>query len=67
MLPSTIYAIADTPLAKNGLQNPHSQQIPMLIKAALARGRPGMVGKGLALWPDVHIDDGEPNTDLNVS
>ena len=59
VLPSTIYGIAKNPLVDAGLQNPHSQQIPNLIKAALARGRAGMVGKGLARWPNVHIDDGQ--------
>lgn len=59
ILPSTIYGIAKNPLVDAGLQNPQSQQIPALIKAALSRGTAGVVGKGLALWPDVHIDDGE--------
>ncbi|KIP05180.1 hypothetical protein PHLGIDRAFT_31023 [Phlebiopsis gigantea 11061_1 CR5-6] len=57
ILPSTIWGIAKTPLTDAGLANPHSQQIPKLIHAALGRGRAGVVGKGLALWPDVHIDD----------
>ena len=58
ILPSTIWGIAKNPLTDAGLANPHSQQIPKLIYAALGRGRAGVVGKGLALWPDVHIDDG---------
>jgi len=57
ILPSTIYAIAKNPLVDAGIQNPFSIQIPYVIKASLARGRAGMVGKGLALWPNVHIDD----------
>jgi hypothetical protein len=59
ILPSMVFALADTPFVKAGLQNPHSQQIPMLVKAALARGRTGMIGKGLARWPHVHIEDRE--------
>ncbi|EKM58500.1 uncharacterized protein PHACADRAFT_193621 [Phanerochaete carnosa HHB-10118-sp] len=57
ILPSTIYGIEKNPLVDAGIQNPFSIQIPMLIKASLARGRAGMVGKGLPFWPDVHIDD----------
>ena len=37
--------------------NPISIQVPLLIKAAIGRGQAGMVGKGHAYWPDVHIDD----------
>lgn len=58
-MPSTIYGIAKTPLVDAGIQNPHSIQIPALIKAALERAEPGQVGKGLALWPSVHIEDGK--------
>ena len=57
VLPSTIYGIANHALVQAGVSNPHSIQIPTLIKAALARKRSGVVGKGKALWPDVHIDD----------
>lgn len=64
ILPSTIYGIAKNPLVEVGIQNPHSQQIPALINAALGRGQAGMVGKGLALWPDVHVDDSKQLTAL---
>lgn len=37
--------------------NPYSIQIPFLIRASIDRGVAGVVGKGIALWPDVHIDD----------
>ncbi|KAL4247620.1 NAD(P)-dependent Metabolic Enzyme [Abortiporus biennis] len=58
ILPSTIYGIASNPLVKAGIQNPISQQIPKLIRVALERdGEAGMVGKGLSIWPSVHIDD----------
>lgn len=32
-------------------------QIPLLIKAGLARGQGGVIGKGLNVWPSIHIDD----------
>ncbi|KAI0822485.1 NAD-P-binding protein [Trametes gibbosa] len=57
IFPSTIYGIAHGPLFEAGVSNPHSIQVPLLIKAALARKQAGMVGKGIPLWPDVHIDD----------
>ena len=57
ILPSTIYGLADNPLVQAGIQNPQSIQIPTLIKASLGRKQAGVVGKGIALWPDVHIDD----------
>lgn len=31
----------------------------MTIKVAIARGRAGIVGKGLAVWNNAHIDDGK--------
>ncbi|KAK7690488.1 hypothetical protein QCA50_005586 [Cerrena zonata] len=49
--------MSTTPLVDAGIQNPHSLQIPTLIKAALDRKQAGVVGKGNAFWPDVHIDD----------
>lgn len=57
ILPSTIYGIANTPLVSLGVQNPYSKQIPRLIKASLDRKQGGVVGKGLNLWPNIHIDD----------
>ncbi|KAG1727651.1 uncharacterized protein EDB91DRAFT_1061010 [Suillus paluster] len=57
ILPSTIYGIANTSLVALGVQNPHSQQIPNLIKAGIDRKQGGVVGKGLNLWPNVHIND----------
>ncbi|KAF7790012.1 hypothetical protein EIP86_000960, partial [Pleurotus ostreatoroseus] len=57
ILPSTIYGIASTPLSAAGIHNEHSVQIPWIIRASLDRGQAGVVGKGLALWPSVHIDD----------
>ncbi|KAG1898945.1 uncharacterized protein F5891DRAFT_1190131 [Suillus fuscotomentosus] len=57
VLPSTIYGIANTSLVKLGIQNPYSIQIPSLIKAGIDRKQGGVVGKGLNLWPNVHIND----------
>ncbi|KAJ3537416.1 hypothetical protein NMY22_g5598 [Coprinellus aureogranulatus] len=57
ILPSTIYGIADHKLVKEGISNPHSIQIPALIRAAIARKEAGMVGEGKNIWPNVHIDE----------
>jgi hypothetical protein len=58
ILPSTIYGLATGRLVDLGIQNPHSIQVPMLIKASIDRGRAGVVGEGKNLWPDVNIEDG---------
>ncbi|KAF9531405.1 NAD(P)-binding protein [Crepidotus variabilis] len=57
ILPSTIYGIATGPLVEQGIQNPFSQQVPMLIRVSARRGRAGMVGQGKNIWPNVHIND----------
>ncbi|KAJ3024045.1 hypothetical protein HKX48_007976 [Thoreauomyces humboldtii] len=57
VLPSTIYGVATGPVYEAGLANAHSVQIPLAIRASIARRQAGMVGKGLNLWPNVHIDD----------
>ncbi|KAG2746719.1 NAD(P)-binding protein [Suillus brevipes Sb2] len=57
ILPSTIYGIANTSMVKLGIQNPYSKQIPALIKASIDRKQGGVVGKGLNLWPNIHIND----------
>lgn len=68
MVPSTIWGIASNPLVDAGIQNPYSQQIPNLIRASLDRRQGGMVGKGLAIHPDVNIEDGERSIpDFNSS
>ena len=63
ILPSTIYGIASGVLVENGIQNPHSQQVPGLIKIALSRGRAGMVGAGKNVWPNVDIEEGKKKYD----
>ncbi|KAJ3566143.1 hypothetical protein NP233_g7180 [Leucocoprinus birnbaumii] len=55
--PSTIYGLATGQLVKAGVANNRSMQIPSLIRAALDRSRAGMIGEGLNIWPNVHIDD----------
>ncbi|KAH9481425.1 Oxidase ucsJ [Psilocybe cubensis] len=57
ILPSTIWGIATGILVEKGIQNPHSIQVPALIRASLDRGRAGMVGAGKNLWPDVNIEE----------
>ena len=59
ILPSTIYGLATHRLVKDGIANPHSIQIPSLIKAAVGRGEAGVVGKGVPIWPSVEINEGE--------
>lgn len=57
VLPGIVYGIAQTALVSAGIQNAHTLMSPMLIRAALDRGYAGIVGKGLSIWPSVHIDD----------
>ncbi|KAF8223098.1 NAD(P)-binding protein [Tricholoma matsutake] len=57
ILPSMIYGIATGQLVEQGIQNPHSVQIPWLIKSSIDRGQAGMVGLGKNLWPNVHVED----------
>ncbi|KAI0833292.1 NAD-P-binding protein [Trametes gibbosa] len=57
VLPSTIYGLASGPLVDAGIANPRSQQIPALIRASLDRRQAGMVGAGVNIHPNVHIDD----------
>ena len=52
-----VYGLGSGPLVEAGLVNPQSQQIPDLIRAAIDRGRAGMVGEGRNIKPNVHIDD----------
>ncbi|KAN0086261.1 hypothetical protein V8E55_007395 [Tylopilus felleus] len=57
VLPSTIYGFATGPLVKLGIQHSRSMEIPKLVKLGITRGRAGMVGLGLNIWSNVHIDD----------
>jgi len=55
--PSLIYGIASGKFVDAGLQNKHSIAIPLLVAASLGRGQAGIVGKGVNIWPNVHIDE----------
>ncbi|KAI9058112.1 NAD-P-binding protein [Trametes sanguinea] len=56
--PSLIFGQGTGPLFERGLANPRSIQLPLLIKASLARGRgAGMVGEGKSVWNHVHVND----------
>ncbi|PIL35407.1 hypothetical protein GSI_02133 [Ganoderma sinense ZZ0214-1] len=57
ILPSTVYGIAKHALVEAGVANPRSIQIPTIVRASLSRGRAGVVGKGLSMWPSVHTTD----------
>ena len=57
ILPSTIYGIVSNNLVAAGIQNPHSIQIPLLIRASIDRGQGGVVGLGKNIWPNVDIDE----------
>lgn len=61
VFPSTIYGEATKDLGKGkwkgNLMNTRSIQIPLAIRLALKRGKPGFVGKGQNIWPHVHIED----------
>jgi hypothetical protein len=60
VMPATVYGIASGKFVNAGLMNKHSIRIPALITISLDRGQAGMVGKGLNLWPNVHIGDSTP-------
>lgn len=61
VFPSTIYGEATGELGKGkwkgNLMNRRSIQIPLAIRLALKRGKPGVYGQGKNIWPHVHIDD----------
>ncbi|GBE86901.1 NAD-P-binding protein [Sparassis crispa] len=57
VMPSMIYGIAGGPLVAAGISNSLSIQVPYLIRASLDRRQAGMVGRGVPVWSNVHIDD----------
>ncbi|KAJ7635023.1 NAD(P)-binding protein [Roridomyces roridus] len=57
VIPTMVYGIATGQFVEKGLQNPHSQVFPGLIKVSIARGRAGMVGEGKNLWPNVEVHE----------
>jgi hypothetical protein len=56
--PSVIYGIATGELVEQGIQNPHSITVPWVTRVALDRGRSGLVGAGVNVWPNVDIQEG---------
>ncbi|KAI0342702.1 NAD(P)-binding protein, partial [Trametopsis cervina] len=57
ILPGTVWGLASGPLVEANVQKAHSDQIPALVRASLDRRRGGMVGKGLAMKPNVSIEE----------
>lgn len=57
VIPSTVWGTAKHTLVDAGISNPRSIQVPWLIQASLDRGQAGVVGKGQAFWPNVHIKE----------
>ncbi|KAF8199610.1 hypothetical protein BJ912DRAFT_844564, partial [Pholiota molesta] len=57
ILPSMVYGLPSGRLVDQGIQNCRATAIPSLVRAALIRGRGGMIGPGMNYWPNVHIED----------
>ncbi|KAH9903079.1 NAD-P-binding protein [Cubamyces lactineus] len=57
IMPSIVYGIATGPLVDAGIANPHTTMVPIFVRTALSRGSVGIMGKGLSVWPIVHVDD----------
>ncbi|TRM56142.1 hypothetical protein BD626DRAFT_576071 [Schizophyllum amplum] len=57
VLPSLIYGQASHALARAGITNTRSIALPILSKAALARGRPGVIGRGANVVPCVELEE----------
>lgn len=57
VIPGIVYGITTGPFVEAGIQNLYSIGIALFIKGALVRREVGMIGKGLAKWTNVHIDD----------
>ncbi|KAF8509426.1 hypothetical protein BU17DRAFT_77845 [Hysterangium stoloniferum] len=55
--PSTIYGISDHILVQESISNSISMQIPEFIRASIARGQGGVLGKGENLWSNIHISE----------
>lgn len=55
--PSTIYGVVTGELVEQEIQNPRSVLLPWFVRIALDRGRPGVVGAGKNIWPNVHIQE----------
>jgi hypothetical protein len=56
ILPPVVYGLATGELAEQGIQNPYSF-MSRFAQVALIRGRSGMAGAGLNVWPNVDIHE----------
>ncbi|KAI0661782.1 NAD-P-binding protein [Cubamyces menziesii] len=57
LMPSVVYGVATGPLVDAGVANPHTAMIPIFVRTALSRGSVGVMGKGVSMWANVHVDD----------
>ncbi|KAK7690466.1 hypothetical protein QCA50_005564 [Cerrena zonata] len=57
ILPGLIYGLVSNPFVDAGIQNPKSIALPAMIKVAFERKQVGIVGRGVAIWPNVSNDD----------
>ncbi|KZV77138.1 hypothetical protein PENSPDRAFT_645414 [Peniophora sp. CONT] len=57
ILPSTVWGLRRGPLADAGIGHRHSQPMPALIMASIARGQGGVVGKGLNVWSHIEVHE----------
>ncbi|KAH9944977.1 NAD(P)-binding protein [Epithele typhae] len=55
--PSMIYGAAKNALVDAGVANPFSIAVPGMVRVAIKRGRPMVIGEGKSGWPIVHIND----------
>ncbi|EIW73283.1 hypothetical protein TREMEDRAFT_25118 [Tremella mesenterica DSM 1558] len=56
-IPPTIFGLGKGPLYDTGFAHNSSIQIPFMIRAALARKQPGVVGKGVNSWAYTYLGD----------
>ncbi|RXK39109.1 hypothetical protein M231_03614 [Tremella mesenterica] len=56
-IPPTIFGLGKGPLYDTGFAHNSSIQIPFMIKAALGRKQPGVVGKGVNSWAYTYLGD----------
>lgn len=57
VMPGMIYGVASSPLVDAGIQYSRSRGLPMSISPSVFRGQGGTIGKGLAVWDTVHVED----------
>lgn len=57
VMPGMIFGVASSPLVDAGIQYSRSRGLPMSISPSVFRGQGGAIGKGLAVWDTVHVED----------